>query len=86
MVIKEAYAPYPLGVNATFSTEATQLGAFYAVTGGTITVVDGAGVTVMNAFPVSAGQVVPLVFLLKASGNQTSTVTLAGGASGTLTV
>lgn len=86
MVIREMYTPYPIGPNATFRTDATQLGAFYAVTAGTITVVDGAGTTVLNAFPVAAGQVVPLVFSLKSRGQQTSVITLAGGASGTLTV
>ncbi len=82
-VITERYRMTPLGVNAAFSTDAIQLGGFLAVTAGTITVVDKAGVTVIAAAPVTAGVYTPIPGLLGVNGIK-AVITLAGGASGTL--
>lgn len=86
MIVRELYKPIPVGVNATVKLNPDQggLGNFYAVTAGTITIVNNAGTTVLTAFPVSAGQVV-LLQLGMESGSS-GTFTTAGGASGTLTV
>jgi hypothetical protein len=78
---KERYTANPMGVNATFTITGSQLGGFLAVTAGTITVTDADGTVEVNAFPCAAGQYVPLPLLLNTIGG---TVTLAGGASGTL--
>lgn len=86
MLIQERYQPVVIGVNAThrFPQGAQNIGGFLAITAGTVTVVDMAGVTIINAFPVSAGVYYPMPFSL---GNGSSgTFTTAGGASGTLGV
>lgn len=82
MNFKEKYAPRLMGVNATTTVEGVQLGAFIAKTAGTITIIDN-GVTYMDAQPVSAGQYLPLPLGFDTPG---ITVTLGGGASGTLLV
>jgi len=86
MTFKEAYTPYPIATNGNISLDCTQLGAFIATTAGTLTVVDKSGLTLLNAQPVSAGQYLPLPFLVasRTAANNNATVTLAGGASGLL--
>lgn len=78
---KERYTPNPVAANGTVALTGTQVGGFLAITAGTITVTEASGVVELNAFPVAAGQYVPLVMLLNAPG---ATFTCAGGASGTL--
>jgi hypothetical protein len=78
---KERYTANPMAANATFSFTGSQLGGFLAVTAGTITITDANGVAELTAFPCAAGQYVPLPILVNTLGG---TVTLAGGASGTL--
>ncbi|MDV7393204.1 hypothetical protein RZS08_17660 [Arthrospira platensis SPKY1] len=82
MNFKEKYAPRPMGVNATTVVDGVQLGAFIAKTAGTITVIND-GVTYLDAQPVSAGQYLPLPLGFNVPG---ITVTLGGGAGGTLLV
>ncbi len=78
---KERYTPTVVGANATVTITGSQTGGFLAVTAGTVTLTDLNGVVKVNAFPVAAGQYVPLPILLDTIGG---TFTAAGGASGTL--
>jgi len=73
-----------MGVDSSTSIGGQNIGGFLAKTTGTITVVDGAGNTLVDAVPVTAGAYLPLPFLIEARG--VTTVTLADGASGTLAV
>lgn len=92
--IQEHYRPVAIGVNGNVTLEINQLGGFLCTTAGTITVVDGAGVTVVAATAVTAGVYLPMPFdvgggrigATAAAGSRKTTVTLAGGASGTLGV
>ena len=85
--ITELYNPHPMGANATITVNGMKVGAFLAITAGTLTITSTPGGTVLlNALPVAAGAYVPLHMHLKASGGIGATVTLAGGASGTLLV
>lgn len=79
--VQERYTPEVVGVDTTITLTSDSIGGFLAVTAGTITVVDGAGTTVVNALPVAAGGYYPLPFYLQRVGG---TFTTAGGASGTL--
>jgi len=86
--VKERYHPQVVAVNGTAVVTSDQLGGFLALTSGTITVtvtnsLTGATVTIVNAVPVTAGIWTPLPFYVGKNG---CTVTLAGGASGTLGV
>ena len=82
--IQERYRPRVMAANSTLVLPASaDIGGFLAKTDGTITVVDSNGDTVLNAVPVSAGIYTPCPFLLSGGGADSS-VTLAGGASGTL--
>src|SRR3546814_17329557 len=80
--ITERYKPVVLGVNATynFPQGAQNIGGFLCVTAGTITVVNQAGTTIVNALPVSAGVYYPMPFYL--SSGSSGSVTLSGGSSG----
>lgn len=81
MVIQERYKPVLMGVNASHVFYSPRIGGFLAKTAGTITVVDKTGTTLINAHPLTAGVYYPLPFYV---GTQGGTVSLAGGASGTL--
>lgn len=84
MNYKEVYSPYPIAANSVFNaseSQLNQLGGFIATTAGTITIASQ-GITLLNAQPVAAGQYLPLPMWLPGQGGVT--VTLAGGASGTL--
>jgi len=84
MFYRERYTAYLMGVNASLKTTRSSIGGFLAKTAGTITIVDDDGRTIVDAHPVSAGLYYPLPFLLQTETG--ATVTLAGGASGTLAV
>lgn len=84
MFIRERYTAYPMGVNASLKVTRQSIGGFLAKTAGTITVVNDKGATIVDAIPVAAGLYYPLPFLLQSETG--GTVTLAGGASGTLGV
>lgn len=86
MVITERYRPIVLGVNGASKIDSDHVGGFLAVTAGTITITSdpdtgSTPITIVNAFPVAAGVYYPLPFYLSPTGGS---VTLAGGASGTL--
>jgi len=81
--VQEIYNPVVVGVNATVALPQHQLGGFLALTSGTITVLDQKGVSILTAFPVTAGVYLPIPLSLGKEGSQAS-ITTAGGASGTL--
>jgi len=75
------YTPAPIGVNGSVTKiPANQTGCFSCVTTGTLSITDSQGVAVLTAFPVTLGTFYYIPFYT-AGG---FTVTLAGGASGTL--
>lgn len=84
--IQERYTPIPMAANSTYTLSLTgNIAGFLAVASGTLTVVDSKGTTVIAGVAVTAGIYTPMPFRL-AGGGQPPTVTLAGGASGTLGV
>ena len=77
--------PVQVGVNATVSFDGSGVDGFLPYTSGTITVTTQSGLVVVNAFPVTAGQPVPLPIAFP-DNSQGGTVAAAGGASGILCV
>lgn len=87
MVITERYQPIAMAANATQTLYGSGLGGFLPVTAGTLTVLDSKGNTIVNAIPVSAGVFLKLpIFTGQGGATNGGSVTLAGGASGTLLV
>jgi hypothetical protein len=85
--ITERYRPVPLGVNASYTVRSQALGFFLAKTAGTITVTNYDGTVLVDAVGVTAGVYLPIPILLMTPKNAAGgTVTLGGGASGTLGV
>lgn len=86
MVIQERYHGVAMAANTTLNLTGSGIGGFVCVTAGTLTVqvvnAAGATVTLINAFPVSAGQVYGIPLFTGTMGS--ASVVLAGGASGTL--
>lgn len=83
MNVIEKYTPTPLAVNSTNIISGGSVAAmFLAITAGTITLTRLDGMVALAAFPVSAGGSYGLALRL----GHSFTVTLAGGASGTLGV
>ena len=82
--VRERYRPQPMGVGASYEVRGGQIGGFLCKTAGTLTVTAKDGTVLVDAQPVAAGAYVPLPFLLPTS--EGGTVTLAGGASGTLAI
>lgn len=82
MAIQERYKPIPMAVNSTYAIPASLqgIGGFLCITSGTLTLVNNAGTTIVNAVPVTAGSYLPMPFALEAG--QSGSITLAGGASG----
>jgi hypothetical protein len=83
--IQERYHAYPIAVNGTYafpSGTPTNLAGFLCITSGTLTATRATGAILINAFPVTAGVYYPMPFHIGAGAS----VTLAGGASGTLGV
>ena len=74
--------PVVCAANATTTVTSNAAHSFFAVTAGTITIKRGNGVTVLDAFPVTAGQWLELEMNIDPNG---WTITTAGGASGTVT-
>ena len=83
MVIQERYNYRPMGVNSTAVINGQKIAGFVCITSGTLTITDGTGTVVLNAFPVNAGSTHPLPIFLNQIGG---TAVLAGGASGCLLV
>ena len=88
MNVRERFNPVPMAANTSYEVIGQFIGGFLAKTGGTITVTstraDGTGsVNYVDAIPVSAGVYTPIPLEFP---YRRGTVTLAGGASGTLFV
>ncbi len=80
----ERYTGYLMGVNAALKVTRQSIGGFLAKTAGAITVVNDGNATLVDAHPVTAGLYYPIPLLLQTRTG--GTVTLSGGASGTLFV
>jgi hypothetical protein len=76
------FQPQLIGVDGTYVGTNDSLGGFLCKTAGTLTVTRADSVLLVDALPVSAGIWYPLEFFV----GDGATVTLAGGASGTLGV
>jgi len=82
MRVQESYTPQAMGVNGTFNITGNIISGFLAVTAGTLTITGRSGTVYVNAVPLTAGGYTPLpAYHPDFNGG---TVTLAGGASGTL--
>lgn len=85
--ITERYKPVLMGVDASYKVTSQGLGFFLAKTSGAITITSALGVTLLDAVAVTAGVYLPIPILLMGPTNDIGgTVTLSGGASGTLGV
>jgi hypothetical protein len=79
---KEHYAAHPMAANSSRVCGVT-LAGFLCTVAGTLTVTDANGTVLLNAMPITAnGLFIRLPFLSETSAGMT--VTLAGGAAGTL--
>lgn len=86
--VRERFNPVPMAANSTYVIQGPQMGGFLCKVAGTISIVtkDATGVndvTIVDAVPVTAGDFVPIPVMFPTTG---ATVTLAGGAAGTLMV
>lgn len=81
MNITQRYNAEAVAANGSLSITGDSVYGFICVTAGTITITRSDGSTALNAFPVAAGSLYPLSIYLGGTGG---TVTLAGGASGTV--
>lgn len=78
--------PVQVGVNATVNFDGNGTDGFLPITSGTITITaQPSGLTIISAFPVTAGTPVPLPFTFT-DGSQSGRIVAAGGASGVLCV
>lgn len=87
-MVRERFNPIPMGVDSSYVVSGPHIGGFLAKTSGAITIVtkDSLGtsdVTIVNAVPLTAGIYTPIPIIFPAIGG---TITLSGGASGTLMV
>jgi hypothetical protein len=78
---KESYAAHPIAANGTYKCGASIAG-FLCTVAGTLTVTDGDGTVLVNALPVAVGPFIRIPLFFRTT--QGNTVTLAGGAAGTL--
>ncbi len=79
------YDPIPMATASSYTFaqgSPLSIGGFLCVTAGTITVTRADGLTVIAAFPLTAGTWVPIPFYLGAG----ATIQLGAGCSGTLAV
>lgn len=82
--VREIYRPVAMGANTSYVVGGAKIGGFLPTVSGTLTVTDADGSTLLNAYPITAGTAVPLGMWFNTS--EGGTVTLAGGAAGTLLV
>lgn len=87
-MLPRSYRPAPIEVDSTYTSGGREIGGFLPWTSGTITIEADVGVsdpyTVVDTMPVTGGIFVEMPMLI--DNAQGFTVTLAGGASGTLLV
>jgi hypothetical protein len=86
--VRERFNPVPMAADSTYLIRGAHMGGFLAKTAGTITITtpsaDGlTTITIVDAVPLTAGIYTPIPVMFP---YRTATVTLAGGASGTLMV
>lgn len=86
--VRESFSPVLMAANASYTIRGIYLGGFLAKTSGTITITAPSAnglttVTLVDAVPVTAGIYTPIPIVFPSAH---ATVTLAGGASGTLMV
>jgi hypothetical protein len=83
--VQERYTPYPMAANATLKYPNQSIGGFLTEVDGSITIQgyndQGTLVTLVSAFPLTAGIYSPIPIYLGVHGG---VITLAGGAKGTL--
>jgi hypothetical protein len=87
--VRERFNPVPMAANSSYIVRGPHIGGFLAKTAGNITVsgfsADGStAVTFVDAVPLTAGFYTPIPLI--SPSPRSLTVTLAGGASGTLFV
>ena len=91
-IVREGFRPIAIGTNGSVVLGGGHIGAFLAKTSGTITITITVGTysgptvtTIVDAVPVTAGIFTPIPAYFEPVQNG-CTVTLAGGAAGTLFV
>ena len=82
--VRERYRPQLMGVDTSYEVKGGQVGGFLAKTAGTLTMTDADGTVLVSAQPVAVGAYVPLPFMFRTAAG--GTISLAGGASGTLAI
>lgn len=84
MQVYEQYKPVQVAAGVTDQLfDSKKIGGFIAKTAGTVTIKDADGNVIVDAFPVTAGNTLPLPISLP---TVTGLVSTAGGASGILCV
>jgi len=83
IITQERYTPRALGADSVTVVPQQSIGGFLAKTSGFIAVEDSLGVLLVDEVPVTAGVFTRIPAYLGQNGG---TVTLSGGASGTLFV
>lgn len=83
MIVKERYNPRVMAANSSATLAGPSIGGFICTVSGALTIVDNVGNALVTAFPVTAGVFHPLPIFI---GNSGGTITLSGGAAGTLVV
>jgi hypothetical protein len=80
--VREQFRAQNMAANSSYSIGGPRMGGFIGKTAGAITVTDANGTVLVDAVPIIAGVTIPIpiTFITGAGG----TVTLSGGASGTL--
>lgn len=81
---RESFHAVPMLANANYLVRGSFMGGFLTKTAGAISVVDAAGVVLIDAIPLTAGVYTPIPISFNSIDG--GTVTLSGGASGTLFV
>lgn len=80
-IVQERFKAAAMAANSTATLTGRELGGFLATVAGTLDVDDVDGTAIVDALPVTAGIFYPLPMLINKPG---ATVTLSGGAAGTL--
>ena len=86
--VRESYRAQLMAANSTYLVRGARIGGFIPKTGGAVSVAStntlGVAQTLVDEVPVQAGMYIPLPIV--SPEGQTITVTLSGGASGTLLI
>jgi len=79
--IKESYRPQALAANTSYRVGGSHIAGFLCTVSGTLDIDDTDGTALVDALPVTAGQWIRIPLQFKTGRG---TVTLSGGAAGTL--